>query len=230
MNQRVTHSCITVCKNKILNFIIMKAIVIISILVVLSGLGRTQTQQEIQDYFNQVAYGSDETPGEKANKITKWYSDIKIFLDGNYTSQDITTIKNLLNELNPLIAPLKMTIVKNKSESNSIVYFGDFKTFNSRHLDNSNAYINCNGYCLIYGFDEITIITNTKIFIRTGTSALDKKHAIIEEITQSLGLANDSWTYEDSMFYEGYSTTQQLSKIDKEVIKMLYTDSYAKRD
>jgi hypothetical protein len=44
----------------------MKAVVIISVLVVLSGLGRTQTQQEIQEYFNQVAYGSDETPGEKA--------------------------------------------------------------------------------------------------------------------------------------------------------------------
>ena len=75
----------------------------------------------------------------------------------------------------------------------------------------------------------ITIITETKIFIRTGTSNLDKKHAIIEEITQSLGLAHDSYTYEDSMFYEGYTTTQQLSKMDKEVIKMLYTDSYAKR-
>ncbi|MFM7758958.1 MAG: hypothetical protein ACKO6J_08495 [Crocinitomicaceae bacterium] len=43
-------------------------------------------------------------------------------------------------------------------------------------------------------------------------------------------LANDSWTYEDSMFYEGYTTSQQLSKMDKEVIKMLYSDSYAKRD
>jgi hypothetical protein len=45
---------------------------------------------------------------------------------------------------------------------------------------------------------------------------------ITSEITQSLGLANDSMKYPDSIFYEGYSTTQQLSKIDKEVIKMLY--------
>ena len=206
----------------------MKAVVIVSVFVGLTLLGRTQTQQEIQEYFNQVAYGSDETPGENANKITKWDKDVKIFVDGHYTSQDLVTIKILLTELNTLIAPLKMTIVKNKSESNSVVYFGDFNTFNSRHLDNSNAYINCNGYCLIYAFDESTIITNTKIFIQSGTSALDKKHAIIEEITQSLGLANDSYTYEDSMFYEGYSTTQQLSKLDKELIKMLYSDTYSK--
>ena len=207
----------------------MKVVVIVSVLVVLTAKGRTQNQQEIQDYFNQVAYGSDEMPGERTNKITKWDKDIKLFIDGNYTTQDLITIKNLLTELNSLIAPLKMTIVKNKSESNSIVYFGDFNTFNARHLNNLNAHIDCNGYCLIYGFDENTIITETKIFIRTGTSNLDKKHAIIEEITQSLGLAHDSYTYEDSMFYEGYTTTQQLSKMDKEVIKMLYTDSYAKR-
>jgi hypothetical protein len=207
----------------------MKAVVIVSVFVGLTLLGRTQTQQEIQDYFNQVAYGSDEMPGERTNKITKWDKDIKIFIDGNYTTQDLITIKNLLTELNSLIAPIKMTIVKNKSESNSIVYFGDFNTFNARHLNNSNAHVDCNGYCLIYGFDENTIITETKIFIRTGTSTLDKKHAIIEEITQSLGLAHDSYTYEDSMFYEGYTTTQQLSKMDKELIKMLYNDSYAKR-
>jgi hypothetical protein len=206
----------------------MKAVVIITVLVVLTAKGRTQNQQEIQDYFNQVAYGSDEMPGERTNKITKWDKDIKLFIDGNYTTQDLITIKNLLTELNSLIAPIKMTIVKNKSESNSIVYFGDFNTFNARHLNNSNAHVDCNGYCLIYGFDENTIITETKIFIRTGTSNLDKKHAIIEEITQSLGLAHDSYTYEDSMFYEGYTTTQQLSKLDKELIKMLYSDNYSK--
>ena len=208
----------------------MKTVAFFSIVIVLTTLGKSQTQQEIQDYFNEVAYGSDETPGEKANKITKWNEDIKLFVDGNYTSQDLMTIKNLLTELNTLITPLKMTIVKNKVESNSIVYFGDFNSFNARHLNNSNEYIDCNGYCLIYGYDENTIITNTKIFIRTGTSALDKKHAIIEEITQSLGLANDSYSYENSIFYEGYSTTQQLSKMDKEVIKMLYDDSYAMRN
>jgi hypothetical protein len=206
----------------------MKAVVIITVLVVLTAKGRTQNQQEIQDYFNEVAYGSDELSGPQKQKITKWDKDVKIFVDGHYTSQDLVTIKILLTELNELIAPLKMTIVKNKSESNSIVYFGDFNTFNARHLNNSNAHVDCNGYCLIYGFDENTIITETKIFIRTGTSTLDKKHAIIEEITQSLGLARDSWKYPESIFYEGYTTTQQLSKLDRELIKMLYSDNYSK--
>ena len=182
----------------------------------------SQTQQEIQKYFNEVAYGCEALEGLNYNKITKWNKDIKMFIDGNYTTQDLINIKNLVTELNGLIGNIKITIVKNKSESNSIVYFGDFNTFNSKHLYNQSAYIECYGCCFMYGSNEPNIISEVKIFIRTGIPSLDKKHALIEEITQSLGLANDSWSYQDSIFYEGYSTTQQLSKIDKEVIKMLY--------
>lgn len=193
-----------------------------SLFLFLSLFSFSQTQEQIKSYFNEVAYGSDEMTDIKTNKITKWNKDIKMYLDGTYTNQDLINVKSLISELNTLIGNLKITIVKNKSEANSIVYFGDFNMFNSKYLYNQSPYMYCNGYCLIYGFDDSIIITEVKIFIRNDTTPLDKKHAIIEEITQSLGLANDSWTYEDSMFYEGYSTTQQLSKIDKEVIRMLY--------
>ena len=195
---------------------------LLSLFLFLSLVSVSQTQQEIKSYFNEVAYGSDEMKDSKTNKITKWDKDIKMYLDGYYTNQDLINVKSLISELNTLIGNIKITIVKNKSEANSIVFFGDFNTFNSKYLYNQLQYVNCNGYCLIYSYSGSIIIDNVKIFIRNDVTPLDKKHAIIEEITQSLGLANDSWTYEDSMFYEGYTTTQQLSKIDKEVIKMLY--------
>lgn len=195
---------------------------LLSLFLFLSLVSVSQTQEQIKSYFNEVAYGSDQMKDSKTNKITKWDKEIKMYLDGYYTNQDLMNVKSLISELNTLIGNIKITIVKNKSEANSIVFFGDFNTFNSKYLYNQLQYVNCNGYCLIYSYSGSIIIDNVKIFIRNDVSSLDKKHAIIEEITQSLGLANDSWTYEDSMFYEGYTTTQQLSKIDKEVIKMLY--------
>lgn len=193
-----------------------------SLLLLITSSSVSQTQQEIQSYFNEVAYGSDAIQGPQTNKLTKWDKDIKMYLDGYYTPQDLITVKNLISELNTLIGGIKITIVKSRSEANSTVYFGDFNGFNSKYLYNQSQYIHCNGYCLIYSYGESIIINEVKIFIKNDVSSLDKKHAIIEEISQSLGLANDSWTYEDSMFYEGYSTTQQLSKLDKEVIRMLY--------
>jgi hypothetical protein len=188
----------------------------------LSTLSVSQTQQEIEEYFNEVAYGSDAMIGSQTQIITKWEKNINMFIEGHYTTQDLIEIKNIVSELNTLLSGIKITIIKNKLESNSIVYFGDFNTFNKRYLSGTAGNINCNGYCGIFGLFGSPIIESVKIFISSNTNSIDRKHAIIEEITQSLGLANDSWKYPDSMFYEGYSTTDKLSKIDKEVIKMLY--------
>lgn len=194
---------------------------LLSLFLLLSLISISQTQEQIKSYFNEVAYGSEEMVGPKRTILLKWDKEIKMYLDGYYTNQDLIDVKHIISEIS-VLSGIKITIVKNKSESNSIVYFGDFNTFNSKYLYNQLPYINCYGYCAIYGFDDSIFISEVKIFIKNDVSSLDKKHAIIEEITQSLGLANDSWTYEDSMFYEGYTTTQQLSKIDKEVIRMLY--------
>jgi hypothetical protein len=195
---------------------------LLSLFLFLSLVSVSQTQEQIKSYFNEVAYGSDQMKDSKTNKITKWDKEIKMYVEGDYTTQDLIEIKNIVSELNTLLIGIKITIIKNKLESNSIVYFGDFNTFNKKYLNSSAGYVNCNGYCSIFGFDNSIIIDNVKIFIKSDVSLLDKKHAIIEEITQSLGLANDSWKYPDSIFYEGYTTTDKLSKIDKEVIKMLY--------
>lgn len=181
-----------------------------------------QTQKEILDYFNEVAYGSDMVNDPQTQKITKWDKDVKLYIDGYYTTQDLINVRNIISELNTLLTNIKITIVKSKSESNSIIYFGNFDFFAKKYLTGVEPYVDCNGYCVIYSFMDSPIIYNVKIFIKSSASTVDKKHAVTEEITQSLGLANDSWKYPESIFYEGYSTTDRLSKIDKEVIKMLY--------
>jgi hypothetical protein len=195
---------------------------LLSLVLFLTSFSFSQTQQEIQKYFNEVAYGSEGMVGPKRTILLKWDKNIKVFLDGSYTDQDLINVKNIIYELNTLIGNINITIVKNKSESNSIIYFGDFNTYNAKYLQNQFRFIDCYGFCTIFGFDNSPIIDNVKIFIKNNISSLDKRHAIIEEITQSLGLPNDSLSYEDSIFYEGYSTTQQLSKIDKEIIRLLY--------
>jgi hypothetical protein len=195
---------------------------LLSLFLFLSLVSVSQTQQEIEEYFNEVAYGSDAMIGSQTQIITKWEKNINMFIEGHYTTQDLIETKNIVSELNTLLSGIKITIIKNKLESNSIVYFGDFNTFNKKYLNGTSGNINCNGYCGIFGLYGSPIIESVKIFISSNTNSIDRKHAIIEEITQSLGLSNDSWKYPDSMFYEGYSTTDKLSKIDKEVIKMLY--------
>ena len=86
------------------------------------------------------------------------------------------------------------------------------------------------GLAVIYPSILASLIDNTKIFISSTVTSVNRKHVILEEITQSLGLANDSMKYPDSIFYNGDSYITSLSKMDKGVIKMLYDESYVKRD
>ena len=45
---------------------------------------------------------------------------------------------------------------------------------------------------------------------------------ICEEIIQSLGLSNDSYTYPDSIFYQGYSEISWPSELDWTLVELLY--------
>lgn len=58
----------------------------------------------------------------------------------------------------------------------------------------------------------------------TGVTEQERAHLIREELTQSLGLMNDSYAYADSVFYQEWTAVTQYSPADKRVIGMLYSD------
>jgi len=50
----------------------------------------------------------------------------------------------------------------------------------------------------------------------------EQKHLLREELTQSLGLANDSQIYMGSIFQSIWTTTTKYALIDKDLIRLLY--------
>jgi hypothetical protein len=60
--------------------------------------------------------------------------------------------------------------------------------------------------------------------IKTGNDTEAQRSILREEITQSLGLCNDSWKYKNSVFYQGWGTVTEYSDLDKEIIQMLYNE------
>jgi hypothetical protein len=51
-----------------------------------------------------------------------------------------------------------------------------------------------------------------------------QKHLLREELTQSLGLFNDSYKYENSIFQQRWTTTTEYADIDKKIIQILYNN------
>lgn len=174
---------------------------------------------EAKEYFNEIALKS-EFKGNMKN-VLKWTSDMKIYVDGNKKGYLIDELKRIVSELNDIIDPIEIKIVNSKSESNYIVYFGnyqnlknDYKIYYPELLENN------------YGYFEIMPNNSGLMYVDiTRTSNVDaQKHLLREELTQSLGLVNDSYRYPESIFYQGWTTTTEYTEIDKELIDMLYNN------
>ena len=72
-------------------------------------------------------------------------------------------------------------------------------------------------------FDGEGVIQQGRILIAAdGTTQAERNHLIREEFTQSFGLFKDSWEHSDSIFYEGWTTTDKYGSLDEATIRLLY--------
>ena len=125
-------------------------------------------------------------------------------------------------ELNRLIYPLKIQLVKHASLANSYVFLGSVAQYNKSPLTESKLKHTYFGHFHIKTYQQE--IQRAHIYINTTESSKNRqKHIIREEITQSLGLLNDSYDYPQSIFYQGYSETKSFASIDKTIVRILYS-------
>jgi hypothetical protein len=174
---------------------------------------------EAKEYFKKVAYGNEFNSGNTSLK--KWSQDVKIYVFGDKRDYLMSELKDIVSELNGLISTINITIVSNESDANLIVLFGSAQEYNEFE-SNSVGYTDQNqGLFIVYGREELTHATMYVDIERTSTND-GQKHLLREELTQSLGLCNDSYDYPESIFYQGWTETTEYAEIDKELIQMLY--------
>lgn len=75
-------------------------------------------------------------------------------------------------------------------------------------------------FCLHWNGDGAC--TGATALIASNVSQAERVHAIREEITQSLGLMQDSYTYPDSIYYQNWTPGVHFAEIDKTLVRMLY--------
>ena len=174
---------------------------------------------EAKEYFKKVAYGSEFDGGNSSLK--KWNQDVKIYVVGDKRDYLMSELNNIVSELNVLISTINITIVDNESDANFFILFGSAQDYND-YDEESIGYTEHNqGLFIAYGGENLTKAT-MYVDIKRTTRDDAQKHLLREELTQSLGLCNDSYDYPESIFYQGWTETTEYSEIDKELIQMLY--------
>lgn len=174
--------------------------------------------EETKEYFKEIALKT-EFNGDR-EKVFVWTTDMKIFVDGQKPEYLMNELRKIVAELNVIIDPINIKIVSTKSESNYIVYFGSHLDFKNKYSCNDPQHLDDNwGYFEVYpnrGKMYVDLYRND--------DTESHKHLLREELTQSLGLFNDSWSYPESIFYQGWTTTTEFAPIDRELIDMLYNN------
>lgn len=191
--------------------------------------------EETLKHFDDVCYHSGDVISEQTRKtrLSRWHTDVVFYIEGNPETYMINEVDKVINELNSIIKTINIRRTSIKSESNVPIFFGSQDDFiqrnNIKNKSQINFIKNSSGYA-ITGFKpgdyigkfnnltsalvlvDITIIKSKKL----------TKHIIREEITQSLGFSCDTWNQPNSIFYEGSSKVTEYSKMDIDIINILY--------
>lgn len=171
--------------------------------------------QEVMDYYDDIVMNS-EFNGRR-DKAFRWTTDMKIYVEGEPTSELLSELNRIVGELNDIINPIDLIIVNNRNEANMLVYFGSANGFSNQHPSINKSRLSNN-----WGY--FTVDPNSgKMYVDIyRANNKEQKHLLREELTQSLGLFNDSYKYPESIFYQEWTTTTEFAPIDRELIDMLY--------
>jgi hypothetical protein len=176
--------------------------------------------QETNEYFDEIVMYS-EFSDSRRHEPYRWSTDMKIFVDGEKPDYLIAELNQIVMELNDLIDPIQINIVYRKQDANYFIFFGSKVQFADRYslIDESKLERNW-GYFEIYPGGGVMYVD----LDRTSGNLFAQKHLLREELTQSLGLLNDSWKYPESIFYQGWTTTTEFSEMDIKLIDLLYNN------
>lgn len=172
------------------------------------------------DYFREVA-GAVEF-GDGGGVLHRWEEDVRIAVYGSPTPEDRAALDAVIEDLNGLDLPIHLAVVE--ADPNVEMHFAPVEEF----PDLEPNYVPGNwGYVYIWWNGAGEIYSGRVLISTTGVTPRERAHLIREELTQGLGLLNDSWLYPESIFYGEWTDVGAYTPIDRQVIEMLYRPELA---
>ncbi|MDH3269761.1 MAG: DUF2927 domain-containing protein [Gemmatimonadota bacterium] len=167
------------------------------------------------DYFTEIAFGSEF--GGATPLLRRWRegSGPLVRVNGSPTNEDREVVDSAFAEINRL-APVDIEIV------------ADFPTVElhfvpQAEFDEILPQAPPGNVGLVWlWWDAQQYLYQSVVLIATDISPALRAHIIREELTQMLGLLQDSFRYPASIFYQQYSEVTEYLAIDRAVIELLY--------
>ena len=157
-----------------------------------------------------------------AHSLIRWTKPLRIYVGGEPTFTDLRELNSFLIDLAVHVPMLpNVSIVDSRSEANITLYYAPLKDM-SQYVTN---YVEGNWGIFTYWHSGAEMV-KAEIAIATDvTTQKARTHLMKEELVGVLGLTNDHELYADSILYQPWTTTQELSDVDWLMLNMLYHPS-----
>lgn len=183
------------------------------------------------EYFKEIALNTeyDDNP----ERVIKWRQPMSLFVYMEKDSEEqMEVVRNTLAKINELVSDgFKVSLTEDITKSNAVLYLCN----KDRVRELAPKFYELLEDDLLGDYTGMTyvefkwsnfVITKALIFIDEEATIDEQKSAIVEEVTQSIGLLNDSKKYSDSVFYEDEDGIENMdySQMDRDIISLLYSD------
>lgn len=172
-----------------------------------------------QQYFLRISLGGE--LGNIPSVVKKWNQDVRIFVVDTTYAELMEELDRIVTEINDLSTTITLRQVATRAESNYLIYFGNAQTYATGYEPAAAPFVEDNlGLFWIY-WDGSYRIKRGSMYVDTErTQSLDcQRHLLREELTQSLGLMQDTNDFPASIFYQRWTCEPQYADIDKQLIR-----------
>jgi hypothetical protein len=183
--------------------------------------GLTEYDKRVIEYFSEIALGFE---FGSASEITrKWKDEMKIFVGGAKTAELMNELQDIVAEINSQATDgFSISIVSDSLQMNYYIFLGPANEYGKKYPTQAGLAVDNWGLFSI-SWDPSDQINWGSMYVDVNrANAVEEKHLLREELTQSLGLAKDSQRYDDSIFQKDWTTTNEYSGIDRDLIRLLY--------
>lgn len=154
-----------------------------------------------------------------AHKLARWEEPIRIFVGGSPTRADRETIEDFILQLAYRVPTMpNVTVVGNRADANMFIWYGPLDEM-SQHVTN---YPEGNWGAFTYWYRSYRMVKAEIGIASDVTNQRERNHLVMEEIVGALGLTNDHEVFSDSILYQRWTTTQELSEVDWLMLNMIY--------
>ena len=166
-----------------------------------------------------VEYTSDPS-GDTSHNLIRWTDTIRIYVGGYPTDEDQRQLDLFIAELATHCPNMpNVRRVPDPESANIVISYVPLAEMGSY----VEGYVPDNWGFAYWWYDGNYSLYKSQIAIASDVNTTESKnHLLREELVGAFGLTNDHYTYSDSIVYQEWTTTQQLSDVDWLMLNMLY--------